>query len=194
MTATEARFQIDMKPGEQEQYGAMLVTGFSVVPQRRGSASAGTVTTNMIWTYFRSPRTIISSQVKVACGIAAVATPTLVRIGLYTVDPTTGALLSLIASTANDTSVFGTINSVYTKSWSSPVNVTRGQWYALAVLQVSGAATAQVVCGPASGNNSLALSDFPKLVGSLNGQADLPATVAGGSVAASQVGPWGVIL
>jgi hypothetical protein len=110
-------------------------------------------------------------------GTAAVGT-TLARIGVYSVDGSGN--LTLIGSTANDTTLWNTATTVYTKSFSSSFAITRGTRYAVAPLVV-GTSTAPTMYG----NAVLIASEggvAPQLGGLVGGQSDLPSTVTAGSV------------
>lgn len=127
-------------------------------------------------TYFRARKTETTTQVRVSTGTtAAGATPTLCRIGLYSIDSTT-LNGTLVASTSNDTTLFASANTAYTKSWSSPYNKVTGQFYALGLLVVTVAASPSwpglaVAIGLSS---ELLLS--PRMTGSIAAQSDLPST------------------
>ena len=131
-------------------------------------------TGNMRWTCFdaRKSETITALAVRVG-STAAGATPTLVRFGLYTVDSSDN--LTLVASTANDTSLLAVANARSQKALSSSYDVVEGTRYAFAVLVVT-AATAPVLLGFAGGN-SAEMGVAPRISGLVGGQTDLPASL-----------------
>lgn len=150
----------------------------------------GTVTMssgNMRIRYFTARKTETITQVKVSVGAtAAGATPTLIRVGIWTADAA-GALLSQVAATTNDTTLLATINADSTKSLASSWAKTAGTRYAVGFLVVTGA-TAPVLWGSSISNTIAGHS--PKMGGIMSSQADLPASAASGSVADSGNMPY----
>lgn len=147
-----------------------------------GSASI-TTTGNLRLTYFTAksatPRT---SSIVTSGGTAAAATPTLVRWGIYSV--AANGDLTLAAAIANDTALFATTFTPYTRALTSTWTPVVGARYALGVLVVSGAATPTI-----SGHSALSATQCslaPRLGGVVTGQTDLPASVANASVATSR--------
>lgn len=127
-------------------------------------------------TFFTARKTETTVSVRVCSGgTAAAATPTLCRIGLWTVDSSDNSV-SLVASTANDTALFAGTNTAYTKSWSSSYAKVAGQRYALGVLVVTGAASPTypglVMGGGLAAESAIA----PRITGTLTGQTDLPSS------------------
>lgn len=147
-----------------------------------GSTAVSTGTQNLRLVYFTAKKTEVVSQVRVwSGGTAAGATPSLVRIGVWTTD-STGALLSLVASTANDTALFATQNTAYTKSFSASFTKQAGQRYATGVLVVT-AAAAPTLMGLGVGAILAAEALTAPVIGALvSGQSDLPSTLAAGSL------------
>jgi hypothetical protein len=142
-------------------------------------------------TYFTARKTEPSTQVRVRTGgVAAGATPTLCRIGLYEIASNGDG--TLVASTVNDTALFAGANTGFTRSWSTPVTKTAGKRYALAVLVVT-AQTAPQLLGLSIASSAEAAT-APALAGSLLSQADLPASFTAASVTASGARVYGAIL
>jgi hypothetical protein len=138
-------------------------------------------------TYFTSRKSETTTQVRVISGgTAAGATPSLVRIGLYLIDPSTQNG-TLVAATSSDTSVFATANTAYTRSWASPYAKIAGLRYALGILIVTAAATptftgqSYVTGNPASAEFAL----YPRKHAQLGSQSDLPSTFTNASLTAS---------
>lgn len=138
------------------------------------TASAVTTTTgNLRLTYFTARKTETTTQVRVNTGTtAAAATPTLCRLGLYLIDSAGDG--TLVASIANDTTLFAATSTAYTRSWSAPYAKTAGLRYALGILVVSGAATPTL--NGATLSNGTEASIAPQVAGNISGQADLPAS------------------
>lgn len=129
------------------------------------------------------------SQIRVVTNAtAAGATPSLCRFGVYSRD--SANLYTLIASTPNDTTLFAAANTTYNKSFSSAFLKTAGTDYLVGLLIVSAAAF-PTFCAPIASGGSPAgystdvLGAFPQVAGQVAGQADLPTTIAGASVAAT---------
>lgn len=127
-------------------------------------------------TFFSARKSETSTQVRVCSGgTAAAATPTLCRIGLWTVDSSDNSV-SLVANVANDTTLFAAQNTAYTRSWASSYAMVAGQRYALGILVVTGAASPTfpglVVGGGLTAESAIA----PRITGSLASQTDLPSS------------------
>jgi hypothetical protein len=109
---------------------------------------------------------------------AAGATPTLVRLGLYSIALNGDG--TLIASSPNDTTLYAVADAQYSRTWSAPVDIVTGERYAVGILVVTGA-VAPELCGAyqrsgatdALGPANLVL---PWFAGLITGQADLPAS------------------
>ena len=156
-------------------------SGESTIINREDASTAALASTSqtLYLTYFTAKQRLTSTQISVPSGsTAAGATPTLVRFGLYSVDGQGN--LTLIASTANDTTLLAAANTFYTKNWSASVVIHQGQRYALGVLVVTGAAT-PTFNGFAVGAAIGAIA--PRLNAQVASQSDLPASIAVGSLA-----------
>lgn len=114
----------------------------------------------------------------VAGGTAAGATPTLIRVGLYTVSSTLA--LTLVASTPNDTALLAVASTRYTKALSASYTFVVGQRYAAGILVVTGATAPTVSGNGALVAGSIALA--PQMGASIFAQADLPASVIAATV------------
>jgi hypothetical protein len=170
-----------------------LITGEETMPRRNivGSMGGSTFSGSLRLTYFTAKKTQTLSQISIYTGtVAAGATPTIARMGLYKVE--TNNDLTLIASTPNDTTLFAAATTFYTKSFSAPVDVVRGQRYAFGILIVSGA-TVPTFYGYNPAPLPITFQE-PKLAAGINGQSDLPSTVANGSLNNSAFGIYAAIL
>lgn len=164
----------------------LLTTGEETLSREMADSTAVSSSTSgsLRLTYFTARKSETITQVRLySGGTAAGATPTLCRIGLYTV-AANGSLTALVASTTNDTALFAAANTAYTKSWSSSYAKVAGQRYALGVLVVSGAAMPTFL-GRVLGSAAEASTIAPILSASVSGQSDLPASVALGSLGTS---------
>lgn len=140
--------------------------------------------------YFVARKTENIDNVRMVSGTtAAGATPTLCKMGLYSVDGSGN--LTLEAATANDTSLFAATNTQYTRALGSTVAKTAGQLYALAAIVVTGATAPQVYGRLTTPANEGAIA--PRLMGAVTGQTDLPASILVGSVVASANWIYGAV-
>jgi hypothetical protein len=161
------------------QPGNLLVSGVGTVA-RTDVASSATMTSQLVrFSYFTARRSFTSTQsTSYVTTTAAAATPTLCRWGLYSV--AANGDLTLIASIANDTTLWAVQQTAYTRSWTTPVDIHQGTRYALGLLCVTGAAAPTL----ASANNitNPIASAEPRLCAQLAGQTDLPSSVLSASL------------
>jgi hypothetical protein len=127
------------------------------------------------------------SYITSASGTAG-ATPTLVRYGVYAVDA--AGNLTLGASSTNDTSLFAASATRYTKAMAGSLQLVKGQWYATGLLMVSAAALPNLMAAVTPTTNFVVYNTAPRMAGQLAGQSDLPASIAVGSVASTNVFIW----
>ncbi len=133
--------------------------------------------------YFTATASGTFTQLRTATATpAAGATPSLCKMGLYSIDGAGAG--TLIASTASDTTLWSATNTVYTRATQASYTVTAGSRYALAVLVVTGAAIPSIIgasmAGSAAANSIMA--EAPRAAGSLGSQADLPPSFADASL------------
>lgn len=139
--------------------------------------------------YFTARKSETTTQVRVGTGgAAAAATPTLIRVGLYTIDGTGAG--ALVAATASDTAMFAAVNTTYTRAWAASYAKVAGQRYALGVLVVTPAATPTFVGQAVSADSAT----DPRLTGQVAAQTDLPSSFTAGQVTASGSRIYGVVL
>jgi hypothetical protein len=116
----------------------------------------------------------------------------LIRFGLYTVNETTGQL-TLVARTANDTTIFSAVNTLYTRSFNttggfpSAYTIQRGLRYALGIIVVGGTPGNSYLAGAGLIPVSM-VSLSPILRSFASSQSDLPTTV---TPTAGQTAFWG---
>lgn len=119
-------------------------------------------------------------------GTAAAATPTLVRYGIYSVDA--AGALTLVASTANDTTLLAAAATAYPKALSSTFAKVAGQRYAVGLLIVSGAAMPTMLGRSWSGSLMLPLVAVnPAMSAVITGQTDLPASASAPTTSAAGI-------
>lgn len=158
-----------------------LTLGETTIP-RETAASAVTMTSGTLrLCYFTALKTETIATIRAVCaGTAAGATPTLVRYGVYSVDPGTGDL-TLIASTVNDTALFAANNTQYPKALSATWDKVAGTRYAIGLLVVT-AAAAPTIDGAAFSGGSAEMGAGPRISGNKTGETDLPATITDASL------------
>jgi hypothetical protein len=145
-------------------------TAIDVAPRydnRSASFSSGTI----YWTFFTPMVNATITTLSVASAGTATSGATTVQMGLYSFDETTATRL---AYTANDSTIFGTRNTIYTRSLNSSVNVVAGTRYGFAVLVVATTpGTGYLAFGyPPSVLNALG----PIMRGYLDSQTSLPSS------------------
>lgn len=175
-----------------------LTVGCSTIPRMAATTTAsGNLATGVLrFTFFTAPRAFTTTQVRAVSGTAAGATPSLLRLGLYMVGATGAG--TLVASTPNDTTLFATGTTAYTKAWSVPYALVASQRYAFATLAVTAASAGTLVgalplqdAAP-GGRNEAGLA--PRLSGLLSGQTDLPASFTDAALTASSAMVYAAIL
>jgi hypothetical protein len=136
-------------------------------------------------TYWTARSTATYGNVRVNVGtVAAAATPTYAAIGVYQVNADDS--LTLIGSTASDTTLFNGTFAAPTRALQAAVNLVAGQRYALGILVVTAAATPTFY---GSKVNSLeAAAQQPFIAATVASQSALPASIAVGSLSSSGAG------
>ena len=167
----------------------MPTAAIDVAP-RWDNQTAFLVSGTTYFTFFTPLKTLTLDEISVSSAGTASSGTTLARFGLYTYDETTA---TLVAAIANDTTIFSTRNTLYTRAFSTggslPATYTlqAGVRYGLAVLWVgSTPGNAYVAYGFAPGSVA---SLSPKLNGAVTSQTDLPTTAT--PVTTYNTGLWG---
>jgi hypothetical protein len=158
-----------------------LSVGCETIPRLFANGSELTTSGTLRLTYFTAYQSFTAGSVRLgSSSTAAGATPTLCRIGIYSV--ATDGTLTLISSTANDTSLFSSTLTRYTKALSSTVAINAGSRYAVGVLVVTGAAAPTIIGQSSSSAFGSEMGENPRMAGSVSGQSDLPESVIAASV------------
>jgi hypothetical protein len=154
-----------------------LTSGENTMPRQHiNSTTLSPGNGNLRLTFFTARKTETTASIRTICNVAQVGA-TLARIGIYTVDGSGN--LTLVASTANDTTLWNATGSA-TRSLSASLSKVRGQRYAIGVLVVGTSTSPQL-----SGNGLVGTAECavaPRLCGFVGSQTDLPSSVAVGSV------------
>lgn len=164
--------------------------GESVCDRRLVAASATSLGSGTLQlTYFTAQASETINQLVVYAAGTAAATVTLIRFAVYSV--AANGDLTLVASTANDTTLLAAAHTRYAKATSAPWSKTAGQKYAAGLLVVSTTSpTTYAVSVQASAVVDNLFAQSPRLAGAVTGQTDLPASVAAGSISASRRIPY----
>ena len=127
--------------------------------------------------YFTARKTETAANIRMLTDNTAATGVTLAKMGVYSVDGSGN--LTLVASTANDTALFDDAYSPYQKAFTATFAKTKGARYAAAVLVVGTGMPTMTGITCSGADASLP----PRICGMLAGQADLPASIAAGTVA-----------
>lgn len=171
-------------PGQEAQGNTL---GMETFPRTSGLSSQNTTTAQRLWlSYFTAFRALtVTTAVTCTAGTPA-TTPTLVRYGLWTVNPADNSLTALVASTPNDTSLLIAGNTEYPRALSASFTFVPGQRYAAGVLiDAPGMPTLFGV-----GAAATLFARAPRVSSFVAGQADLPSTVAAGSLTTTGSAMW----
>lgn len=168
-----------------------VTTGVATFGRELIHAAPTLVSQRLILSYFTAGRVLNVSQFRTVTGsfTPGGAAPTLCKMGLYQVNSDNS--LTLLCSTANDTTLWAAAGTTYTRGVGSGSHTTiRGQRYAFAVL-IDGTGTMPALIGQSPDGN-VAIT-VPRLAGRVTGQTDLPASIASVTGIATER-PWGVVL
>lgn len=160
----------DLESGETN-FPRFLVNGAPAIPGASG---------RLICPIFAARRSETINTIRVINANAAGATPTLVRVGVWEWDDAADNG-PLIASTANDTSLFSVANTQYDIPLIAPWSKVKGRRYAIGCLVVTAAALPSIY-GYSYGGNIVPLGTLmtllPRLSTRQDSLTDLPATLS----------------
>ena len=137
----------------------------------------------MLLAGFRCKKTAKVSTLTVVTNSGAVNTPSICRMGVYLYDGST--TLNLVASTPNDNTLFEFANLSWPKDLSVPFTKIRGRDYCVGLLVVSAVGMPSFQGPSPSGGTNLRAVSPPIKIAALTGQANLPASIAVGSLISS---------
>jgi hypothetical protein len=167
------------KQGTLEASASASATSLDVYPRGEATSLAiAPASGSVFFTFFTPPTTFTVSSITMASGSTAAAGLTTCRFGLYLHDESSAVM---VARTASDTSIFGTVNTSYQRSLSTvggfPATYTlqAGQRYGVGVVVVG--TTPPTFAGKAVAPGVSTLT--PKTNGTLTGQTDLPTSTTG---------------
>jgi hypothetical protein len=175
LTSTAIGVSWDERPD-----GNSLTTGQEVFSRELLTSTKSLTSGALFLSYFTARKSETITQLRSYSSTpAAAATPTLVRFGLYTV--ASNGDLTLVASTPNDTALYATASTAYTKALTAGYALVKGVRYVFGVLVVSSFTVPTVTAAPAiTALDSTTQS--PRMVGVVTAQTDLPSTIASGSI------------
>jgi hypothetical protein len=154
-----------------------LPAGFATMSRIGALNDLATTSGRLALQYITADKTaVVSTMRALSWSTAAAATPTLIRFGIYSV--ATNGDLTLIGSTANDTTLFAGTFQAQVKALSAATTLIQGNRYVLAFLIVSSAAMPTVL-----GSYIADPDQSPRLAGIVTGQTNLPSTITAGTVA-----------
>lgn len=165
-----------------------LAIGQETSPRALATAANQLGSGTLRLTYFKARKTERIGSIGALTGAATASGITLSRVGLWSVGADGTSLAAMIASTANDTTLFATANAdIPPKAFTTPGLVVAGRWYAIGALQVASATSS--LYGPVSPPTAL-LGRAARNSGAITGLTDLPSTAAAGSVTTSGFSPY----
>ena len=176
----------------QNQWFGALDAGYQTTMPKgfATNVGGGTLTDKALrlnyWTAYKSQT--LTEVSTCAATAASGGTPSLCRLGLYSVDPSTGDC-TLIGSTANDATLWnGTTVAAGTRSLQAATAVTAGSRYAWGLLCVT-SFTGPGMAGAQAGGGSL-WTWGDRINGNVASQSDLPSTISAGSIGNTQARAW----
>lgn len=154
--------------------GSQLSIGWPTFQRDVENSSFAMTTQGLRLAFFTAQKPGNTSGVRLySAGTAAGATPTIVRVGLWTSN-IAGDGIAQVAATVNNTGLLAALNTEYNQAWAAPYTMVLGQRYALGLLVVSAAAM------PAVPSNATVMipesAKAPMISALLPGQTNLPAT------------------
>jgi len=156
--------------------------GESIMPRYNTGTGAALVSQQLALTYFTAQKTeIVNTIYTFTAATAAGATPTFCGMAIYSAAPS-GALLSLLGQSPNDTSLWSAGFHQYPEPINTPFVKIAGQRYAAAVLIVTAAAL-PVLRGYSG--TVVDQQSSPAISMTLAGQSSFPASVPVGSLSIS---------
>jgi hypothetical protein len=158
-------------------------TGVDVFPRGEAIANQQAQSGNVIHTFFTPTETTTVSSVTMGTGTVAAAGTTLARMGLYTFNESTGTL-TLVARTANDTSLFAAAATAYTRSFDTTGGYPASYTLTAGVRYSSAVFVAATTLPNFSGRNTpIGIANLvPRTCGGTGSATDLAASPALGNL------------
>ncbi len=157
------------------------------VPRESCNGSITCTSGALLLSFFTATKDITIDTVRMfSTGTAAGATPTVVRVGLFTVQ--SDGSLGLVHFTSNNTSYLSSTNTKYEIALDGSYALVAGKRYATGVLVVTGAAAPTILGNVLQAQ--FAKTDGPLIGAVVTGQTNLPDTVAAVDLVASENRPY----
>lgn len=154
-----------------EYYGNALV-GVEPFPRWAGGTSRTLISGWLYLSYFTPPQSVtVTNMLTMTDGVAAAATPSLCRMGIFTIAANGDG--TLVAAIANDTSLFAAGSTKYTRvldaggGLPTSYTYTAGQRYAHGLLVISAAAMPNIWSNANRGGFANALTNTPRIAGQI---------------------------
>jgi hypothetical protein len=160
-------------------YNGNAITNGEEIMQRHDVIGANQLNASgtLHLSYFTARKTETAANIRMLSDATVATGVTLARMGVYSVDELGD--LTLVASTANDATLFDSAYTPYQRAFTTSFTKTKGQRYAVGVLVVGDVMPS--VTGITCAGADAALD--PRICGIVTGQTDLPATLAAGAIA-----------
>ena len=152
-------------------------TGEATLPREAITSTVALTSGQLQLTYFTAQKSESSAYARFVTSNVAAMGITFAKVGLYSVNTSTNAL-TLVASTANTTSLGAAAYTPYKPAFSTPFVRTAGNRYAIGILFVG--TTVPVIVGTAGEWTINSLP--PRVCALLNSQSDLPASITDASL------------
>ena len=156
--------------------GNAIVTGEEILPRLNTFGAQPSVSGTVHLTYFTARKSETINNIRMLTDNTAAAGTTLARMGIYSVG--VNGDLTLVAATANDTTLFNAMYSPFSRALTAPFNKLKGNRYAAALLFIG--TTPPTITGLTVSGADASLP--PRLCGIVAGQTDLPPSITAGSV------------
>jgi hypothetical protein len=171
--------------------GSELTTGQESLPRDLALSSIAMSTGVLRLRYFTARKTEDENNIRMRTGTtAAGATPTLCRMGIYSV--AANGDLTLMGACANDTALFATASTSYTRALTSTVTLVKGTRYAFGAIVVT-SFTAPTVLSSNATLDSVEVAVAPRLTATLTAQTDLTTPITAGTLANTAASIYGVV-
>lgn len=134
-------------------------------------------------TYFTARQSGTYTKIR-TIGVSAGSggTVTLAKMAIYSIAG--NGDLTLLAVTANDTTLWAAANTAYERATTASFNLVKGTRYAFAAVQIGNtsmpALSGKSISGSSAGQAELGAT--PRLAGNVSGQTDIPNSIAAGSI------------
>lgn len=157
-----------------------LTDGEATIARSNADGSAlATFNGNLRLTYFTARKSGTYTKLRSASGNTAQVGATVAKMGIFKEEA--DGSLTLLAATANDTTLWSSTNTMYERATTVSFTLTKGERYAYGFV-VNGATTNPKFCGANAGLPSVEYDVSPRVGAAVTGQSDMPSTIAVGSL------------